>query len=261
MKIQFAKYQGAGNDFVIIDNRNHVFNKSDNRLVAALCDRKFGIGADGLMLIENREGFDFEMIYYNSDGKLSSMCGNGGRCIVDYARKLGITDSARSYFLAVDGPHEASSAGDVIRLKMNDVAQIQDRGEYYFLDTGSPHCVKLVSGLALYDVYNEGRKIRHSPAFEETGTNVNFIERAPGYLYVRTYERGVEDETLACGTGVTASVLVAATRGLCGKEDSCDVKTPGGKLKVFFKRTGESSFTDVWLQGPAKEVFRGEVEV
>ncbi len=261
MKIQFSKYQGAGNDFVIIDDRTQRFDRSNIRLVASLCERKFGIGADGLILVGEKKGYDFEMIYYNADGGLSSMCGNGGRCIVDFALRHGISKGTLTHFLAVDGPHEAIAGRGSIRLKMKDVVQIEETDEYCFLDTGSPHYVKLIEGLALYDVYHEGHHIRYSPRFRANGTNVNFIERIPGYLYVRTYERGVEDETLACGTGVTAAVLVASLKGLCGKEGACDVKTPGGKLKVFFKRTGEHSFTDIWLQGPAVEVYRGEVEI
>ncbi|MFI5149544.1 MAG: diaminopimelate epimerase [Bacteroidia bacterium] len=259
MKIRFTKYQGAGNDFVLIDNRNASFDKTDNALIAHLCDRRFGIGADGLMLLENKVGYDFEMVYFNADGNLSSMCGNGGRCIVDYAKRLGVT-SDDVFFYAADGPHQALVKHHTIKLKMKDVDQIRVEGDHYFLDTGSPHYVKIVTGLALYDVFNEGSHIRHLPAFGKEGTNVNFIEREPGYLFVRTFERGVEDETMACGTGVTASALVAVVNNMSGKPDSCDVKTPGGKLQVYFKRTGEFSFTDIWLEGPAVRVFEGEIE-
>jgi diaminopimelate epimerase len=260
MKIFFFKYQGAGNDFVIIDNRKNTFDRNDTRLVARLCDRRFGIGSDGLMLLCNSDVSDFEMVYYNSDGNSSSMCGNGGRCIVNFARHLGITKE-KAVFVAVDGLHEAVSCGSTVKLRMNDVNNIEFTEDFYFLDTGSPHYVKFVEGLDLYDVYTEGQAIRNSPRFLANGTNVNFVEREPGYLFVRTYERGVEDETLACGTGVTASALVAAMKGLCGKHGSCDVKTPGGKLKVYFKQTSSHSFSDIWLEGPAEKVFEGEIEI
>jgi diaminopimelate epimerase len=260
MKIHFTKYQGAGNDFIILDNRSGFFNKEDHALVARLCDRRFGIGADGLMLLENKAAYDFEMVYYNADGNISSMCGNGGRCIVDYAKRIGVT-ADDVFFYAADGPHEALIRNHTIKLKMRDVEEIQVEKDHYFLNTGSPHYVKIVSGLALYDVFNEGSRIRHLAAFGKEGTNVNFIEREPGYLFVRTFERGVEDETLACGTGVTASALVAALNNMTGKPDSCDVKTQGGKLKVYFKRSGNFSFTDIWLEGPAVKVFEGEIDI
>jgi diaminopimelate epimerase len=258
MKISFSKYQGAGNDFIIIDDRKEFFNTSDASLISRLCDRRFGIGADGLMLLRNKEGYDFEMIYFNSDGGLSSMCGNGGRCIARYSKRIG-TSGDTAVFIAADGVHEAKITGSSVKLRMCDVLQIENAGDFYFLDTGSPHYVKMVEGLALYDVYNEGRRIRNSPRFQNEGTNVNFIEREPGFLFVRTYERGVEDETLACGTGVTASALVASLEGMCGSPGSCEVKTQGGRLKVYFTRTGPSSFKDIWLEGPAVEVFTGEI--
>jgi diaminopimelate epimerase len=211
-----------------------------------------------LILLREKTGFDFEMVYFNADGALGTFCGNGARCISRFANKLGLCTTKAS-FLAADGTHEAQVSGKSVKLRMHDVPHIKNTGDYFFLDTGSPHYVKMVEGLALYDVYNEGRSIRNSPRFVKEGTNVNFIEREPGYLFVRTYERGVEDETLACGTGVTASALVANLLGLSGTPDSCEVKTLGGKLKVYFKRTGESSFSDIWLEGPAVEVFTGEI--
>ena len=253
MKVPFSKYQGSGNDFVIMDNRNRIFDKKNRNLVARLCERRFGIGADGLMLLENKSGYDFEMVYFNSDGGLSSMCGNGGRCIVNFSEQLGIT-SGKARFLAVDGPHEAISRGPVVKLKMSDVRGIEYNEGYYFLDTGSPHYVRFVKGLALFDVYSEGRKVRHSPRFREHGVNVNFVEREKDTLFVRTYERGVEDETLACGTGVTASALVAAMNGYCEKLGTCEVKTPGGKLKVYFHELAPGHFSDIWLEAPAQKV-------
>jgi diaminopimelate epimerase len=260
MNISFAKYQGAGNDFVVIDNRSHFFDKSDTRLVSFLCDRRFGIGADGLMLLEPHAGYDFEMVYFNSDGNPSSMCGNGGRCIVDFARTLGLTKN-KAHFLAVDGAHDAMAEGELVRLKMNDVLHIEEINGGFVLDTGSPHFITFVKGLALFDVYSEGQRIRNSSRFLQDGINVNFCECEPGLLHVRTYERGVEDETLACGTGVTASVLVAAMTGVGGKGGKCQVKTPGGDLTVYYKQTGIDSFTDIWLEGPARKVFEGQITV
>jgi diaminopimelate epimerase len=260
MKIPFSKYHGSGNDFVMIDNRKQFFDKEDNTLIASFCERRTGIGADGLLLLESRAGYDFEMIYYNSDGNTSTMCGNGGRCIVNFSRQLGITGT-KANFLAIDSPHEAVSKGSHVKLKMKEVPEIEYTGDAYFLDTGSPHYVKFVNGLALYDVYKEGQEIRNSPRFLAKGTNVNFVEREHGRLFVRTYERGVEDETLACGTGVTASALVAAMNGYCEKPGICEVKTSGGNLKVYFKHQGGGSFTDIWLEGPALRVYDGEVEI
>jgi diaminopimelate epimerase len=260
MIVSFAKYQGAGNDFVIIDNRQHIFDRTKSALIAGLCDRKFGIGADGLMLLENKSGYDFEMVYFNSDGKPSSMCGNGGRCIVSFSTQVGITTS-HARFLAVDGAHEAFITEHVVKLKMNDVSDIEQCGTDYFLNTGSPHYVKMVEGLDKFDVSGEGRRIRNSERFLPGGTNVNFIEPTSDALFVRTYERGVEAETLSCGTGVTASALVAAFKGWCGMQGFCEVKTLGGNLKVYFARTGKSSFSDVWLEGPAMKVYEGTIDI
>jgi diaminopimelate epimerase len=259
MKIPFFKYQGAGNDFVMIDNRSGFLNNPGLELVARLCDRRFGIGGDGLMLLENKSGYDFEMIYYNADGRLSSMCGNGGRCIAAFSDQLGIT-SGRTHFLAVDGPHETVKENNLVKLKMTDVLRIVNGKDYAFLNTGSPHYVKFVSGLDRYDVFTEGRKIRNSPPYSKEGTNVNFIEQEKDEIFVRTYERGVENETLACGTGVTAAALVAASKGLC-RNGKCAIRTPGGKLSVYFKEAGPGHYTDIWLEGPAVKVFEGVVEI
>ncbi len=258
MTLSFDKYQGSGNDFILIDNRKGFFDKSDSAQIARLCNRRFGIGADGLMLLELKTGADFEMIYYNSDGRLSSMCGNGGRCIMDFAKRLGIVGE-QAVFLAVDGLHEAIAKGGTVRLKMNDVKEIESGPDYFFLDTGSPHFVKYVKSLDSFDVTGEGRMIRRSARFLEQGTNVNFVEQQAGYLSVRTYERGVEDETLACGTGVTAAALVAAMKGPETKNGYADIKTPGGNLKVYYKQTGPASFENIWLEGPATPVFHGEI--
>ncbi len=259
MQISFYKYQGTGNDFVLIDNRSRQLSLSTDQ-VRFLCDRRFGIGADGLMLLETEPGVDFKMVYYNSDGRESSMCGNGGRCITAFAKHLGlIGDSAR--FLAVDGIHEAHVSGDQVSLKMQDVKDVETGDNYFFLNTGSPHYVTQVQGIESFDVVGEGKKVRYNNRFAAEGTNVNFIERRDNALFVRTYERGVEDETYSCGTGVTAAALVAALRGLSDTRNNCFIETKGGLLEVTFEKVLEKNFYNIWLKGPALLVFQGTVKL
>jgi diaminopimelate epimerase len=260
MEITFSKYQGTGNDFIIIDNRDGTLTELDTHIVKKLCDRRFGIGADGLIILAAKEGYDFEMIYYNSDGNMSSMCGNGGRCIVRFAYDTGIHKS--SYiFLAVDGAHEATIDFDnTIRLKMQDVSDVEEHPLYSILNTGSPHYIKFGRGVRHLDVKKEGHEIRYSSAFEENGINVNFVEiTGPYSIYVRTYERGVEDETLSCGTGVTAAALASAhnERGF----NEVQVITNGGKLSVEFNKTDDKRFSEIYLCGPATFVFKGTVKI
>ncbi len=256
----FSKYQGTGNDFIIIDNRDLKFNRANTDVVAKLCDRRFGIGADGMMLLQNKTGFDFEMVYYNSDGKESSMCGNGGRCIVEFARSLGLVKDKAS-FVASDGEHEALIKTGFISLRMNDVKKIELNADFAYLNTGSPHYVAFVNNIRNFNVFDEGRKIRNNERFKEQGTNVNFIEKQYNELFVRTYERGVEAETYSCGTGVTAAALIASVKEVATATGFCDIETLGGKLKVNFKRHPDNSFTDIWLEGPAEFVFKGEVSI
>lgn len=260
MLIHFCKYQGTGNDFILIDNRQKQIQLSTEQ-VNKLCDRNFGIGADGLMLLEDELSYDFKMVYYNSDGNLSSMCGNGGRCITAFAKHLNIiTDKTR--FIAVDGPHDAQVLPDgTVSLKMCDVKSIEVGDDYFYLNTGSPHYIKHVENIESIDVVEEGRKIRYNDRFKEEGTNVNFIERFDDHLFVRTYERGVENETLSCGTGVTAAALAASTIGLSTGKNSCVVKTLGGNLNVKFDKVLEQTFYNIWLEGPAQLVFKGSIEV
>lgn len=260
MQISFEKYQGTGNDFILIDNRKKEIQLSFKQ-IAFLCDRKFGIGADGLMLLELEPGVKFKMVYFNSDGNESSMCGNGGRCITAYAKKLGIiTDSAK--FIAIDGVHEATiNDQNYVSLKMNDVKSVESGDGFFYLNTGSPHYVKIVEGVKDYNVFEEGKKIRNNERFAEEGTNVNFIEKTDDGVFVRTYERGVEGETLSCGTGVTASALVAAMNGLSNEKNSCKVSTLGGDLNVKFDKVLESNFYNIWLEGPAEFVFSGTIEL
>lgn len=259
MNMHFYKYQGTGNDFIILDNRNWSYTALTTERVKALCDRRFGIGADGLMLLNPKTGFDFEMKYYNADGRESSMCGNGGRCLVKFAYDLGI-HKATYRFSAVDGPHEAEIEDDgTVNLKMQDVNGIREYHGDYILNTGSPHYVKVVSDAMDYDVFHKGMDIRYSAEFAKEGINVNFVEqKKPDEIVVRTYERGVEDETLSCGTGVTASALVFFHNEM-GYND-VTVITKGGKLVVRYDRVGEDSFQNIWLCGPAMRVFEGDLE-
>lgn len=259
MEITFYKYQGTANDFVMIDNRDGHFDAANQPLVAFLCERRLGIGADGLILLQNREGYDFEMVYFNADGRLGSMCGNGGRCTVAFARQLGvITDKA--FFLAADGDHYATiSPEGLVSLKMNDVQAIECGQDFYYLNTGSPHYVAFVDNLADYQVYQAGKAIRYNGRFRAEGTNVNFAQlpQTQDALFVRTYERGVEDETFSCGTGVTATAIAASFKGL---NSPVRIRTLGGNLEVAFNRQGQQ-VTDIYLTGPAQLVFTGKITV
>ncbi len=260
MILNFHKYQGTGNDFIIIDDRELKFDTTDNALVAKLCDRRFGIGADGLMLLRSKAGYDFEMVYYNSDGNESSMCGNGGRCIVEFARTLNLVGD-KANFIAIDGGHEALVKLGFIKLKMKDVNTVETNRDFYFLNTGSPHYVAFVDEVETYNVFEEGKKIRYNERFKAEGTNVNFIEKQGDYLFVRTYERGVEGETFSCGTGVTAAAIVAALNNPFSATNQCAIRTLGGDLSVTFDRSQNDSFTNVWLEGPATFVFKGEINI
>ena len=256
-ELHFYKYQGTGNDFVMVDNREQQFDRKNIGLVKQLCHRKYGIGADGLILIESHSNADFEMVYYNSDGS-QSLCGNGSRCAVHFARFLGIIgDNAQ--FIAIDGLHEAYMIKEQVYLRMHNVNKVERYEEDMFINTGSPHYIRFVKELTKADMVEEGRKIRNSDIFRKEGTNVNFAEPTEeGKLYVRTYERGVEDETLSCGTGVTA---VALASSYLGYKSPIKLVTPGGQLQVAFNVKGEDSFTDIYLSGPATMVFAGKIKV
>lgn len=260
MFIQFSKYHGAANDFIMIDNRKAEIHLSNDQ-VKYLCKRHTGIGADGLILLQENEGVDFEMIYYNADGKPGSMCGNGGRCAVKFARQLGIQKDHYT-FLAMDGLHQATLRDDTgwIHLKMQDVQEVRNiLPASYVLNTGSPHYIKPVLDIRKYPVVDEGKAIRYSPEFAKEGINVNFVEDLGNKIFVRTYERGVEDETQSCGTGITAAALVNAHNE--NGFNHIDIQTLGGKLAVEFMKTGPTTFTDIWLCGPAVEAFKGEVNL
>jgi diaminopimelate epimerase len=258
MQVSFYKYQGTGNDFVILDNRDGRYNELTTAQVKLLCQRRFGIGADGLMLLNSHADFDFEMKYYNADGGESTMCGNGGRCLVKFAYDMGIIKTTYT-FLAIDGPHEASVDLDgKVSLKMVDVADMQEQNGHFILNTGSPHYVTFTDDVMREDVFKKGRDIRNSAQFASEGINVNFVEQTPDSyrIKVRTYERGVEDETFSCGTGVTAAALV------CYHNDNgfnrVEIDTLGGRLSVDYDRVG-TGFKNIWLIGPAQKVFEGTI--
>lgn len=261
MKIHFYKYQATGNDFVLIDNRSGELSLSVDQ-VQKICDRKFGVGADGLMLIEKDPTLDFNLVYYNQDGS-QSLCGNGSRAAMSFASYLKIVNG-QAAFNAYDGRHDATLGKDgIVRLKMNDTKGIVRKGEDLWIDTGSPHLMRFVKDLKSFAVFEEGRKIRYSEPYKPHGTNANFVELLPeNTIFVRTYERGVENETLSCGTGVTAAALAASTKGY---KSPVKIKTLGGDLSVEFKSSQSAAspeaFEEIFLVGPAKMVFEGHLEL
>ncbi|WP_224482587.1 diaminopimelate epimerase [Robertkochia aurantiaca] len=259
MEIKFYKYQGTGNDFVVIDNRRNNFPKNNTKLISGLCNRRFGIGADGLILLEESSQADFCMVYYNADGRQSSMCGNGGRCIVAFAADLGLVGKSCS-FMAVDGLHEAKIAADgTVSLKMIDVDTVDVFEHYSFLDTGSPHHVQEVNDLHTFDVNKEGSRLRYGK-YGKKGSNINFVSEVDTDIFaVRTYERGVENETYSCGTGVTAVALAMHRKGKTSSERII-LRTEGGELAVSFMPQ-DDTYTDIWLSGPAVQVFEGRMTI
>jgi diaminopimelate epimerase len=269
MTLPFFKYQGTGNDFVMIDQRHHSYlSRTDQATIEQLCDRRFGIGADGLILLSppsvTQPELDFEMVYFNADGRESSMCGNGGRCLVAFAHHLQVFDN-QCVFNAIDGLHDAKMRSDGwVELKMIDVKNVEIGKDYFLMNTGSPHFVVFVEDLSDINIYEAGRQIRYSERFAKEGVNVNFVEinKTQTSIEVATYERGVEDETYSCGTGVTAAAIAFALR-----QNNTDlsvevpIKTKGGDLEVRFVRNTEGVFSEVWLCGPAQRVFAGSVEI
>jgi diaminopimelate epimerase len=260
MQIEFYKYQGTGNDFVMIDNRSNFFPKDNIQLIARLCDRRFGIGGDGLILLENDTETDFKMVYYNSDGNQSSMCGNGGRCLVAFAKKLNVIQD-NTTFIATDGLHHASvAANGIVSLQMIDVPEVKITPDYVFMNTGSPHHIQLVEDLEHYNVKENGASIRYGELYGKQGSNINFVKKIDETTFsLRTYERGVEDETLACGTGATAVAIAMNVLGET-KANSIDLNVEGGKLVVSFDEK-DGKFSNVFLKGPAEFVFKGEIEI
>jgi len=259
MQKEFNKYQGAGNDFIIFNNIDSGFPADNHKLISNLCDRHFGIGADGLILLNHSRDYDFEMQYFNSDGKPGSMCGNGGRCITSFALDQGLANG-RITFMASDGLHSAEMAENkLISLSMKDVPGPVMISGNHFLNTGSPHYIIPVPGVDKIDVAERGRAIRWAKQFAPEGTNVNFVETLEDRIRIRTYERGVEDETLSCGTGVTASAI-SSRWGKSRGENRIFVETRGGNLEVCF-HLNDKKAENVYLKGPAQKVFSGIINL
>lgn len=257
MKLQFYKYQGTGNDFVMIDNRQELITKNDTKKIQRICDRKFGIGADGCILLEDSDKYDFKMVYFNADGNESTMCGNGGRCIVAFANHLGIVEN-KTTFEAIDGLHYAVVNENEVDLQMQNVTEVQVHNDYCFLDTGSPHHVQFEDAIAEFDIKTMGAAIRYN-VYGKAGSNVNFVKKlSENEFRVRTYERGVEDETLSCGTGVTA-VAIAMYHTQQTPHKEINLLVEGGELQVRFDYTN-GVYTNVFLKGKAEQVFKGEIE-
>lgn len=261
VRVHFYKYHGNGNDFILIDNRRGEVKKLSRKTIEKLCHRRLGIGADGLILMNTSKEYDFEMKYYNSDGRESTMCGNGGRCMVRFANDLGMIKK-KSRFLAMDGPHDGIiDSGNAISIMMTDVKSFERSNSGYIINTGSPHFVKFVADVNTMEVFKMGREIRNQPEFAKEGINVNFVEVKPNELKVRTYERGVEDETLSCGTGVVASALIGCVKmGKNEGKQTIRLTTPGGNFEVSFLRKKEG-FSDIWLKGGAEFVFNGTMDL
>ncbi len=252
MQVQFYKYQATGNDFIMIDNREQFFPK-DLSLISRLCHRKFGIGSDGLILIENHSELDFNMIFYNPDGS-QSLCGNGSRCAVNFAKFLGIITD-RTSFMAYDGLHTAEITDGIVKLRMSDVQNVMSLEDGMFVDTGSPHLIRFVKGIEQCAVVEQGKILRDHKINGDSGVNVNFVEiLGESEISVRTYERGVENETLSCGTGVTAAALSAAAKKV---SSPVSIRTKGGELQVCFSKKEDGRYTDIHLIGPAVHVFEG----
>lgn len=261
MIIPFHKYQGTGNDFIMVDQRNHQYlNYDDQQIIEHLCHRRFGIGADGLILLENATGADFRMVYFNADGREGSMCGNGGRCIIAFAHALNIFRK-ETIFLAVDGKHQGKINDDgTVSLHMQDVKSIERLDENIFeLNTGSPHYVLFCNEIP-NDIVTEGAKIRYNNKYKKDGINVNFVKFSDDGLVVATYERGVEDETYSCGTGVTAAALSYGEMLNKHGKSAISIKTKGGNLKITFERD-HPLLSNIWLSGPAEMVFEGKYEL
>lgn len=256
--ITFHKYQATGNDFIVIDNRENIFPKENLSLVEKLCHRKFGIGSDGLILIEEHSEVDFNMVFFNPDGS-QSLCGNGSRCAVNFARSIGMITDTETNFMAYDGLHSATIADDLVNLSMNNVQNVSQSADGIFVDTGSPHFVKFVEDVHEVEIIPEGSVIRYSETYKPAGTNVNFVQQLGDHqIFVRTYERGVENETFSCGTGVTGAAIAASTLGI---KTPIEVTTKGGELTVNYTRKENGSFENIWLCGPAKMVYAGSIDI
>ena len=259
MKIDFFKYEGTGNDFVIIDNRELTFQKNDKTLIQNICDRKKGVGADGLILLENHDELDFSMIYFNADGSESGFCGNGSRCITHLSNNLNIiNDNAK--FNAIDGIHESKITNGRISVKMNDILKSEifkynDKYSTTFVDTGSPHLIRIYENIDSIDIVKEARELKLIYSEYTDGLNINFCQISDSKIKLRTYERGVEDETLSCGTGAVASAVFLKDSGLVSN-DKIEILMKGGLLSVELNKE-KNLFSDIWLSGEVNMVFKG----
>ena len=259
MEINFHKYQGTGNDFVMLDNRDGKYNHLTINQIQLICDRRFGIGADGLICINKQENYAFEIDYSNSDGS-KSFCGNGARCSVAFAAFLGV-DCGSITFLAIDGEHQAKLTQKTIAIEMQNVIEVKAINEDFELNTGSPHYIRFIENSEILHVVDFGKKVRYSENYQENGINVNLVRQNGKHLNVETYERGVEDETLSCGTGVTAAAIACAYKEKQLGFNEYEITVKGGKLKVSFVAEDNLSFTNIWLSGPAEFVFKGTIDV
>ena len=258
MLLSFYKYQGTGNDFIVVDNiySNNLELPLDPTTIRKLCQHKFGIGADGLIFLQRHPIHDFEMVYYNPDGS-QSLCGNGSRCAIHLANELKIINNTTN-FLAIDGTHQAYIEKDLIYLLLQDVEVIKIIADDFFVDTGSPHYIRVVGEVATMEVVTSGKAINSAYPFQNTKTNVSFVQlQENNQISMRTYERGVNEETLSCGTGAVAAALVASMKGY---RSPIQIMTSGGKLAVSFCEEN-GSFTNIWLSGPAVQVFKGEIYI
>ncbi len=269
MKISFKKYQGTGNDFVLIDNTGKNDLVLDTEQIQKICDRKFGIGSDGIIVIKDSLEHDFHMHFHNPDGS-QSFCGNGARCAVHFANEIGLLKQAPCSFEAIDGVHRAYVCMNEVKLEMSSIGELTELehsfslGSAYMINTGSPHIVSYVDRKEdLERIVEVGREIRYSKDFLENGVNVNLLQASDAErICIATYERGVENETLSCGTGATACALVYAfKKNLEEGSSTIGVQTRGGDLKVSFDKTGKAEFSNVYLIGPAKMIFNGQIEI
>ncbi len=257
MNLTFHKYQATGNDFVLIANLEQNLHVTSDQ-IKRLCDRNFGIGADGLILLEKSQNTDFKMVYFNANGKQSTMCGNGARCIAKFAQSLGLVES-NCVFEAIDGMHKARISNDQVTLKMNDVLEFKKLDNHSIqINTGSPHYVTFTDEIPQEDFLTKAKEIRHGKAYNKEGINVNFASVGQN-INMRTFERGVENETLSCGTGVVATAL-AYQIIYKTEQKEIQIQTTGGTLKVTSEKS-QDQFTNIWLTGEAKFVFKGEISV
>jgi diaminopimelate epimerase len=257
MTTAFSKYHGTGNDFIILDGRNQKFDLKNAAFIKQMCHRRYGIGADGVMVLQSDKNYDFKMVYFNSDGFEGTMCGNGGRCICSFALSLGIINN-KTTFIASDGIHEAILEKEIIHLKMNNVSKITPFDDGLLIDTGSPHFIQITNNPHDVDTEKMGKEIRHQQRFAPKGANINFVSVSENTIQIATFERGVESETLSCGTGSVASAI-AFTYNKPNGNYTYNIHAKGGKLSVSLEKEG-MLYHNIWLSGPTVKVFDGIID-